>query len=57
MIIVGCNSDTECKGVNEKCDQYDHICKPKCTQNADCKGEKMTCDISKGVCVHSKIKS
>ena len=41
--------------MNEKCDPYDHKCRPKCTQNADCNGVKMTCDTSNGLCVPSKI--
>ena len=55
-IYLGCFSDSECKGVNDKCDPYDHVCRPKCTQNVDCNGDKMTCDTSKGLCVHSENK-
>ena len=45
----GCNSDSDCKGPNQKCDFDNKICRPKCSEADDCKDE--VCDEVKGLCV------
>ena len=48
-----CKVDEDCKLNNTKCDQEDHICKPRCTRHEDC--NSIPCDAVKGVCDPSKI--
>ena len=52
---LGCSSNDDCKGPNEKCDPFDQICRIQCTTNKDCKGGNMMCDTNKRVCVSGKI--
>ena len=52
---LGCSSNDECNGPNERCDLADHICRPQCTTNEDCQGDKLKCDTSKRLCVTGKM--
>ena len=47
----GCDSDSDCKGPNQKCDEDTKICRPECSENGDCKNEGELCDEVKGLCV------
>ena len=53
LCCEGCQVDDDCKWNNEKCDQEDHICRPRCTENEDC--NSIPCNTEKGVCDPSKI--
>ena len=55
ILYLECYSDSECKGLNEKCDLHDHMCKQQCINDSECTADKMYCDTLKGVCIHGKI--
>ena len=54
--MIGCNSDDDCLGSNEKCDIADKICRPPCFKyNFNCYGNNQ-CDPSTESCVPCKEK-
>ena len=53
LCCEGCKVDDDCKWNNEKCDQEDGICRPRCTEHEDC--NSIPCNTDKGVCDPSKI--